>query len=240
MNSRNVLIVGGSGGIGSYMVNAFGEAGYDVLFTYNASEEKAREIANTNHAIAFRADSTREGDINLIREKIEQEYGKLNALVYAAGIFEDALITDMSQESWERVIATNLTGAFLYAKSMTELLRASGSGRFVCIGSVMGDMGTYGSCSYASTKAALSGLVKSIALENAKYGVTANVVSFGYIDTGMTRDVPGKVLDSAMKKIPMRRLGDPQNAAQVVVDVCSEHFNYVSGQTIRVNGMLYV
>lgn len=240
MCKRNVLVVGGSGGIGTYIAKAFKDANYDVMFTYSTNELKAKRIEIEYNAIAFHADSANEGDIVDVREKIKEQYGKLDALVYAAGIFEDALTDKMSLDSWNKVVAINLTGPFLYIKNMTELLRASGSGRFVCIGSVMGDLGTHGSCSYAATKAGLSGLIKSVALENAKYGVTANIVSYGYIDAGMTRAVPDNVLEAAMKKIPMKRLGSPEDAAQIVVDVCSEHFGYVSGQTIRNNGLLYV
>lgn len=240
MRKRNVLIVGGSGGIGEYMVKAFCESGYDVMFTYTANEVKANKIAKQYNALAIQADSTIEENIVSVKEYIKEQFGKLDALVYAAGIFEDSLTVNMALESWNRVVDINLTGPFLYIKNMTDLLRKSGSGRFVCIGSVMGDLGTYGSCSYAATKAGLSGLIKSVALENAKYGVTANIVSYGYIDAGMTRAVPQKVLDAAVKKIPMKCLGNPEDAARIVVDVCSEHFGYVSGQTIRNNGLMYV
>ena len=240
MVKRNVLIVGGSGGLGSYMVKAFHNAEYDVSFTYYSNEDKAKALSNEYYAGAYRADSLCEADIIALKEALDEKYGKLDALVYVAGIFEDSLTVNMTLESWNRVVATNLTAPFLYIKAMTELLRKSGSGRFVCIGSVMGDMGTYGSCSYAATKAGLSGLIKSVALENAKYGVTANIVSYGYIDAGMTNAVPDNVLEAAMKKIPMKHLGNPDDAAQIVVDVCSEHVSYVSGQTIRNNGLLYV
>lgn len=240
MAKRNVLIVGGSGGIGTYIVKAFCEAGYDVMFTYYTNKEKAKRISEEFNAIAFQANSLSENDIIKVAEYIEQKYGKLDALVYAAGIFEDSLVENMTLKSWDRVIATNLTAPFLYIKAMLDVLRISGSGRIVCIGSVMGDIGTYGSCSYAAAKAGLSGLIKSVALENVKYGITANIVSYGYIDAGMTNDVPEKVLEAAMKKIPMKKLGNPEDAAKIVVDVCSEHFGYVSGQTIRNNGLMYV
>ncbi len=240
MEKRNVLIIGGSGGIGKYMVKAFSEAGYEVLFTFCSGGAGAQQTAAECNAIPLGMDVTNEEDIVVVKKYIEEKYNRLDALVYAAGVFEDALVVNTTLKSWNRVIATNLTGAFLCAKHMTALLRVSGTGRFVCIGSVMGDLGTYGSCSYAAAKAALSGLVKSVALENAKYGVTANIVSHGYIDAGMTRDVPDNVLEAAMKKIPMKKLGNPEHAAKIVVDLCSEHADYISGQTVRNNGLLYV
>lgn len=240
MEKRNVLIVGGSGGIGKYMVSAFGEAGYEVIFTFCSGGTSAQQIAAECNATSFGMNATKEEDVIAVKRYIEEKYGRLDVLVYAAGVFEDSLVVNTTLESWERVISTNLTGAFLCVKHMTELLRVGGTGRFVCIGSVMGDLGTYGSCSYAAAKAALGGLVKSVALENAKYGVTANIVSHGYIDAGMTRDVPDNILELAMKKIPMKKLGNPEHAAKIVVDICSEHADYISGQTIRNNGLLYV
>ena len=188
----------------------------------------------------YQANMTLETDVAELRNRLTEDFGRLDAFVYASGVFEDALVENMSLESWERVMSTNVTGAFLCAKYLLQMLRESGHGRYICTGSVMGESGIYGSCSYASSKAALIGLVKSIALENAKQGVTANVVSFGYIDAGMTGQLSEKVYESALKKIPMKRAGDPGDAARVIVDLCAEHTNYISGQVIRINGLLYV
>ena len=235
------LIVGGSGGIGKYLVKVFSEAGNFVVFTYNHGEEQANALLDKySGTFAIRVDSTKEEDIEECIRYIKNEYGSLDIIVYAAGVFEDALVNNTQLDSWNRVLSINLTAPFLYAKYGIELLRKSGNGRFVCIGSVMGDLGTYGSCSYAASKAGLIGLVKSIALENARYGVTANVVSYGYIDAGMTNQVPDNVLEAAKKKIPMQRLGNPVDAARIVLDICQEHCNYISGQVIRNNGMMYV
>lgn len=239
-NKRVCLVVGGTGGIGKYIVKAFSENDYDVIFTYYRNKEAANIIENEYGVSSYCIDSSSENDVKNFSNEVEAKYERIDALVYATGIFEDALIDNMELESWRRVIDTNLTGIFLYAKHFLRLLRKSGAGRFVAIGSVMGESGIYGSCSYGATKAGMIGLIKSIALENAKYGITANVVSFGYIDAGMTELLSEKVLESAMKKIPMKKLGDPYDAARVVVDVCSEHMGYVSGQVIRNNGLLYV
>lgn len=239
-NRKAILVVGGTGGIGSYIVDAFVNADYDVAFTYCNNKDKAASIEKRTGAHGYKADMTEEASVASLQAALEKNFGRLDALVYASGVFEDALVENMSAESWNRVMATNVTGAFLCAKYFTKMLRESGNGRFICTGSVMGESGIYGSCSYAASKAALIGLVKSIALENAKYHVTANVVSFGYIDAGMTDQLPEKVFESAMKKIPMKRAGDPGDAAKVIVDLCAEHTNYISGQVIRINGLLYV
>ena len=235
-----VLIMGGRGGIGTYLVEEFSRTGYQVLFTYYNNNDTAEKLERLYKAWGFKVDASNEENMMNFEKKILTEYGKVDAVIYGSGIFEDSLIENMTLESWNRVIATNLTGAFLCAKYMIQLLRNSGHGRFICIGSVMGESGIYGSCSYAASKAGIIGLVKSIALENARHGVTANVVSFGYIKTGMTTKLPEKVLESAMKKIPMKKTGEPSDAAKVVVDLCQEHTNYISGQVIRVNGLLYV
>lgn len=241
MNDKKVvLVVGGTGGIGAYIVEEFANAGYDVAFTYCNNRDKAATMEERIGARGFKADMTEETAVANLQQALDEEFGRLDALIYASGVFEDALVENMSMESWNRVLATNVTGAFLCAKYFTRMLRESGGGRFICTGSVMGESGIYGSCSYAASKAALIGLVKSIALENAKYNVTANVVSFGYINVGMTDQLPEKVFESAMKKIPMKRAGDPGDAAKVIVDMCAEHTNYISGQIIRINGLLYV
>lgn len=241
MNDRKVvLVIGGTGGIGAYIVEEFANVGYDVAFTYCSNRDKASAMEERIGAHGYKADMTEETAVANLQQTLDREFGRLDALIYASGVFEDALVENMSMESWNRVLATNVTGAFLCAKYFTRMLRESGSGRFICTGSVMGESGIYGSCSYAASKAALIGLVKSIALENAKYNVTANVVSFGYIDAGMTDQLPEKVFESAMKKIPMKRAGDPGDAAKVIVDMCAEHTNYISGQVIRINGLLYV
>lgn len=241
MNDKKVvLVVGGTGGIGAYIVQEFANAGYDVAFTYCNNRNKALSMEECTGAHGYKADMTQEAAVAGLQEALGKDFGRLDAVIYVSGIFEDALIENMSMESWNRVMATNVTGAFLAAKYFTKMLRESGNGRFICTGSVMGESGIYGSCSYATSKAALIGLVKSIALENAKYNVTANVVSFGYIDAGMTDQLPEKVFESAMKKIPMKRAGDPTDTAKVIVDLCAEHTNYISGQVIRINGLLYV
>lgn len=236
--SKTVIIIGGSGGIGRNLVNQFCIAGYDVIFTYNTSEPDS--IYNRDNCMSYKLDVMEEKAIGEFADYLREEHKCINALVYASGIFEDGLTDKMELESWNRVISINLTGAFLLTKYLLPLLRQSGNGRIIYIGSVMGEAGCYGSSSYSVTKAGLIALAKSVALENAKKNVTANVLSFGYIDTGMTAVVSGKVLESAMERIPMKRLGDPSDAARVAVDLCSDHMNYISGQTIRVNGALYI
>lgn len=238
---KYALIFGGTGGIGTHLIEQFANAGWETLFTYKEDYEEARTLEASNEgAIAYRVNAADETDIKRLVDEVKSHYGKLNALIYAAGIFEDALMDKMELSSWNRVMAVNLTGAFLATKHMLPLLRESGNGRILYIGSVMGEAGCYGSGSYSVTKAGLIALAKSVALENARKNVTANVLSFGYIDTGMTARVPDNVLESAMKNIPMKRLGDASDAARVVVDFCQEHMNYISGQVIRVNGALYV
>ena len=240
VNNKTALVFGGTGGLGSYIVDQFFKENYRVAFTYFGNNEKAMELEKKVSGKAYRTDVSNEDSVKELKENIAKEYGCLNVVVYCVGIFKDSLVNEMSLESWNQVQSTNLTGAFLAAKYLIQMLRESGNGRFICIGSVMGESGIYGSCSYAASKAGLIGLVKSIALENAKFNVTANVVSLGYINTGMTNQVSEKVLDSAIKKIPMKRLGNPDDTAKVIVDLCREHTNYISGQIIRVNGLLYV
>ncbi len=243
--NKVALITGGTGGIGSALVRGFLDAGYKVIFTYNNNTQKAQELiaqfgGSSSDLLSVKVDVSSESDVEMLREMIIQRFNYLDTIIYATGIFEDALIESMEVSSWNRVIDADLTGAFLIAKHLLGMLKVSERGRFITIGSVMGESGIYGSCSYAAAKAGLIGLTKSIALETAKYGVTANVVSLGYISTGMTMDVSDKVLESAIKRIPMKKLGNPEDVAKTIVDLCKESTNYISGQVIRINGLLYV
>lgn len=238
--NKTALIVGGSGGIGSCLVQQFYEAGYQVIFTYHKNKEAARMLENQYGAVPYQLDPTHEESVEKIKVYLASNYSSLNAFVYAAGIFEDALVDNMELSSWNQVLSVNLTGAFLTTRYLLPLLRKSGNGRILYIGSVMGDAGCYGSCGYSAAKAGLIALAKSVALENAKKNVTANVLSYGYIDAGMTAQVSENILDSAIRKIPMKRLGNASDAAKIAVDLCAEHMNYASGQVVRVNGALYV
>lgn len=239
MDKRVVLIVGGSGGIGMHLVEQFANAGYEVVYTYNFNNAQAEELLSKGIRGAH-LDVRSEESVNELFQLIREEYNRLDALIYTTGIFEDSLIDNCSLESWNNVIEVNLTGAFLLTRSFIRMLRKSGHGRIIYTGSVVADLGAYGSSSYAVTKAGLIALAKSVGLENAKKGVTANVVSLGYINAGMSTRVSEELLESTIQKIPMKRLGDAKDAAKVIVDLCGDHMNYISGQVIRVNGMLYV
>lgn len=164
---KNVLIIGGSGGIGSHLVTAFLNSGCSIISTYCGNDF----IDSTNSGSYIRymkLDVTNEVNCVEISDRIIKEYEKLDVLIYASGVFEDKLIENMELSTWKRIVDINLTGAFLVTKYMLPALRNSGSGRILYIGSVMGDTGCYGSSCYSATKAGLIGLAKSVALENAK------------------------------------------------------------------------
>lgn len=239
-DSKTVLVVGGTSGVGKHIIEAFSDSGYYVIFTYCNHGEEATIIESNYKIKGYKVDITKEIEIISLLQKLNKENKSLDALIYCSGIFKDGLLEDVSLDNWEQVISVNLTGVFLCAKYFLSMLRKSGHGRFLCIGSVMGESGIYGSSSYAASKAGLIGLVKSIALENAKYNVTANVLSLGYIDTGMTMLLSEKILENATKKIPMKRFGDPKDVGKLAVSLCEEYTNYLSGQVIRNNGLLYV
>ncbi len=235
--SRTVLIIGGNGGVGANIVKAFCDAGYEVAYTYRSKDNE--DLLKLPNVRSYKADAVSEDQVAAAAATAREDFGHLDVCVYASGIFENSVIMKTEAESWKRVLDVNLTGAFYAAKHTTPFLRESGSGRFVVLSSVTGDLGVYGACSYAASKAGLVGLVRTVALENLKYGVTANVISLGYMDTGMGRQLSDVVYESVKNSIPMKRFGDPADLAKVVVDVCSEHANYICGQVIRVNGMMY-
>lgn len=237
---KNCLVVGGNGGVGSAIVNAFVNAGYRVIFTYRTRTDTVENLSLLKNCSAYQLEVGKEGDIANLQKDIEDRGINIDVVIYAAGIFQDSLIENTTYESWKSVMETNLNGAFLFAKYFIGMLRKSGKGRYIAIGSIMGESGCHGSSSYSASKAALIGFVKSLALENARFGVTGNVISLGYINTGMTNMVSEKVMSSVMKKIPMGHLGNPEEMAKFVVALCSEYTSYLSGQVIRYNGLLYV
>lgn len=235
--NRNVLIVGGNGGVGAHIVKAFSEAGYDVAYTFRSKDNE--ELLKLKNVKSYKADVVSEEQIAALAEAIKNDYGHLDVCIYASGIFENGKVDKTEADSWKRVIDTDLTGAFYVAKHMIGLLRESGSGRYLALGSVAGDLGNYGAASYSAAKAGLIGFVRAFALENIKYGVTANVVSMGYMDAGMGNMLSDVVYESVKNSIPMKKFGDPDDLAKVIVDLSSEHTGYICGQVIRVNGMMY-
>ncbi|HEU4999011.1 MAG TPA: beta-ketoacyl-ACP reductase [Lapillicoccus sp.] len=227
---RNVLVTGGNRGIGLAIARAFAEAGDNVVITNRKGEAP-------DGLRAVQCEVTDTESVNAAFDEAEQILGgPVEVLVANAGITRDTLLMRMSDEEFDDVIATNLAGAFKCARRASKGMIRLRRGRIILISSVVGLYGAPGQANYAASKAGLVGLARSITRELGGRGITANVVSPGFIDTEMTQALPEKVRDSYLAAIPAGRFAEPQEVASVVRFVASPEAAYISGAVIPVDG----
>ncbi len=235
----SVLVSGGTRGIGRAIVTAFAQGGARVTFTgrdARAAEETCAGSGAPDRCRFVAGDvSTAEAAEAAVAAAVEHG-GGLDVLVNNAGITRDTLLLRMSQEDWDRVLAVNLTGAWQLTRAAARRLMKSRRGRIVNITSVVGLMGNAGQANYAASKAGLIGLTRSVARELAGRGVTANAVAPGFIQTDMTAGLPPGAADELQGRIPLGRLGTPEDVAAVVAFLAGETAGYITGQVIPVDG----
>jgi 3-oxoacyl-[acyl-carrier protein] reductase len=228
--SKNVLVTGGNRGIGLAIARAFAEAGDNVVITNRKGEAP-------DGLRAVQCEVTDTESVNAAFDEAEQILGgPVEVLVANAGITRDTLLMRMSDEEFDDVIATNLAGAFKCARRASKGMIRLRRGRIILISSVVGLYGAPGQANYAASKAGLVGLARSITRELGGRGITANVVSPGFIDTEMTQALPEKVRDSYLAAIPAGRFAEPEEVASVVRFVASPEAAYISGAVIPVDG----
>jgi len=252
---RAAFVTGGTRGIGAAICLSLAAQGADVAAGYSGNEQAAEQFAK-DFAASFpdRKLTVHRGDISsaddcrrCVAEVVEQ-HGRLDILVNNAGITADRSVLKMSDDDWRRVIDVNLSGAFYLSQAALIHMLERGSGRIIMISSVIGEMGNIGQVNYASSKAGLFGLTKTLAREaamqlqragkNDGIGVTVNTVTPGFIETEMLSSVPQKVLDGIRAKVPLGRLGQPEEIARVVHFLAADASSYITGQVWGVNGGL--
>ncbi|MDQ1520976.1 MAG: 3-oxoacyl-[acyl-carrier protein] reductase [Actinomycetota bacterium] len=239
--ARTALVTGGSRGIGRATVLALARSGEQVGFCYASDEQGAAETireaeSDGLHVVGVRADVTEPKEVDAAFEEVERELGAVTVLVNNAGITRDGLIARMSDEHWQSVIDTNLTGAFHTLRRATRSMMKARYGRIVNVASVGGHMGNAGQANYAAAKAGLLGLSRSVARELAPRGITCNVVALGPIVTAMTADMPDDWRARAETVVPLGRFGTPEECAAVISFLCSEAASYVTGALVPVDG----
>ena len=238
---KNVLITGGSRGIGKEIAIEFSKYGVNVAISYINNKEKAQEVIdeiekNGAKGIAIKADVSKEEDVLNMVEIINNSLGQIDILVNNAGITKDNLIIRMKTEEWDDVIDTNLKGTYLCTKSVVRGMMKRRYGKIINIASVVGITGNFGQGNYSASKAGVIGFTKSMAKELASRGVNVNAVAPGFIETDMTKNLKQDVKDSLVKSIPMGRPGKPKDIANIVVFLASEKSDYITGQVINVDG----
>ena len=243
LSGRIAIVTGASRGIGSAIARQLARQGAHVVAA--ARGENARAIADEIVASGGRAEAvalevTEAGSAERIVTETMERHGRVDVLVSNAGIARDQLLLRMKREDWDAVLATNLTAAFALTQAVLKPMIRQRAGRIICISSVVGQSGNAGQANYAASKAGLVGFTKAVALEVASRGITVNVVAPGLIDTDMTRAIAESARSDWASKIPVRRLGTPDDVASAVCFLASDEASYITGQVLAVNGGMYM
>jgi len=241
IKNKNIIVTGATGGIGNSIVKNLIEQGANVLATGTRTEklEELKKKYNQINILQFDISNHDkiEGFIDNATSKLG---GKLDCIVNNAGITKDNLTIRMSYEEWSKVIDINLTSTFLMSKFSIKKMLKNKSGKIVNITSVVGHTGNVGQANYTASKAGIVAMSKSLAIEYAKKNINVNCISPGFIETAMTEKIDEKFKESIISKIPSNRLGKPEDIANAVVFLISDQSNYINGETIHVNGGLYL
>lgn len=231
MTDRVVLVTGGSKGIGRAMAETFRDAGYRVAATYRSGEVP-------DGVLGVQCDITSQSSVDEAFEQVERELGPVEVLVANAGITKDTLLMRMSDDDWQQVLDTNLTGTFRVVRRASRPMMRARFGRMILISSVVGLMGNPGQVNYASSKAALVGMARSVTRELGARGVTCNVIAPGFIDTDMTKALDPDVIKGYEQRIPASRLGSVDDVAAAALFLAGDAAGYTTGAVIPVDGGL--
>ncbi len=240
---KKIFVTGGSRGIGAAIVKVLADAGAQVAFTFSTNEQKAQELLKTlpgeNH-LCLQMDVASSPSVESAVTKVLATWGEVDGVVNNAGITKDQLLLRMKAEDFESVIATNLTGVFSVTKAFSKQMLRARKGSFVNISSVIGSVGNAGQANYAASKGGVEAFTKSVALEFASRGIRANCIAPGYIKSDMTAQLSEEQLKSFADKIPLARPGDASEVAHAVAFLLSDAASYITGQTLHVNGGMYL
>ncbi len=241
IKNKNILVTGASGGIGNSIVEKLSEFGANILAT-GTKIEKLEELKSKvkNVKILSFDISQSEKVEEFIENATGQLGGKLDCIVNNAGLTQDNLAIRMSFDEWKKVIDVNLTSTFLLSKFAIKKMLKNKSGKIVNITSVVGHTGNLGQANYSASKAGIIAMSKSLAIEYSKKNINVNCISPGFIKTSMTDNLDEKVRELIISKIPSARLGEPEDIANVVLFLASDQSNYINGETIHVNGGMYM
>jgi len=238
---QTCVVTGASRGIGRAIAEELGAHGAEVVVNYRSSEAEAHEVADVvaeagGEAVPVQADVSNLDEVREMAETTREEFGPASVLVNNAGLTADKKFENMTREDWDRVMEVNLGGVFNCTKTYFDDIRGSEQGRLINISSVVGQQGNYGQANYATTKAGLFGFTRTIALELAHEGSTANCVAPGFVMTDMLETVPERVQEKILDRIPLSRFATTDDVAGIVRFLASEDSSYMTGQILAVNG----
>ena len=240
MKDQVALITGSARGIGKEIALTFAQEGAMVVISDinpDTAAATAKEFAAQGYqAMSLACDVTKLADVEAMVNKILDNYKRIDILVNNAGITRDNLLLRMTEGEWDSVISTNLKGAFICTKVVSKFMLKAKKGKMINIASIIGIMGNAGQANYAASKAGIIGLTKSVAREFASRGITANAVAPGFIQTEMTEKLSDKAKEAIFKQIPLGKLGTPRDVANACLFLASSDADYITGQTIVVDG----
>ncbi len=243
LKNKVVIITGAGSGIGRETALLFAKEGAKVVVAdvnEKAGEETVVDIKKNGEGFFVKLDvSNREQSKQMVKTTLEK-YGRIDILINNAGIVQDAFLSKMTEEQWDKVINVNLKGVFNCAQAVVEVMMNQGNGVIINTSSIVGLNGNVGQVNYAATKAGLIGMTKTLAKELGKKGIRVNAVAPGFIATPMTSNVPEKILEMMKEKTPLRRLGEAKDVAYAYLYLASDEANFVNGAVLCVDGGLII
>ena len=241
LEKKNIIVTGASGGIGNAIIKKLSEAGANILASGTRIEKLEELKKNFEGLKILKFDISQSDKIEEFIENATNELGgSLDGIINNAGITQDNLAIRMSLDEWQKVININLTSTFLMSKFAIKKMLKNKSGKIVNITSVVGHTGNLGQANYTASKAGIVAMSKSLAIEYAKKNININCISPGFIKTAMTDKIDDKFKEVIISKIPSARLGEPEDIANAVLFLSSDQSNYINGETLHVNGGMYM
>lgn len=241
LKGKNVIVTGATRGIGREIALTLAKNGANIAMNYRSLNSEVEDLINEIKsfgvdALAIKCDVSIANEVDNFVKEVKAHYNTIDVLVNNAGITKDGLILRMKEEDFDDVLDVNLKGTFNTTKSVSSIMIKQKYGKIINISSVVGIAGNAGQCNYAASKAGVIGFSKSVARELSSRNINVNVVAPGYINTDMTKNLPDKVKEEIIKSIPMKKIGDPKEVANLVLFLSSNLSDYITGQVINVDG----
>ena len=238
---KTVLVTGASRGIGKEVALKYAENGYDVIINYVSDKTDVKALENEfkekgAECLILKADVSNQDEVQKLVDGAIAKFGKIDVLVNNDEITKDNLLMRMSEEEFDKVLEINLKGTFLVTKAVTKYMMKKRTGSIINLSSVVGVVGNAGQCNYSASKAGIIGFTKSIAKELASRNIRANAVAPGFIETDMTSVLPDNLKESIHNQIPLKRMGNAKEVAELIYFLGSEKSSYITGQVINIDG----